>query len=228
MNRFIKAVISLDASAVSELVEEPRWASWKEPTGKNALHYLCGVQPKNEVQADTSIKILKMLAKRGLDINSIHRIEEKNCDFFPATPLWYAYTRGRNEKIYKYLLNQGADPRNCWWAIAWYDDVKAGELWLKHGSKIDTKPSADDLFLGSVQWKKYSFAKWLLTKGADVDASGPGGLTALMLAVKRKDEEAINWIMKAGADPDKQSDLGLSARSIVEINGPKRLFSLLR
>jgi ankyrin repeat protein len=228
MNRFIKAVISLDASAVSEFIEEPRWASWKEPGGKNALHYVCGVQPMDEVQAETSLQILKSLVKRGLDINSVHRIEEKNCDFFPATPLWYAYTRGRNEKLYRYLLKQGADTRNCWWAIAWYDDVKAGELWLKHGAKIETKPSLDDLFLGSFAWKKFEFAKWLVKKGANVNARGPKGLTALMLAVKRKDEDSIKWLIASGADPDKQSDQGLSARWIAESKGPKRLLALLR
>ena len=227
MNRFIKAVISLDASAVSEFVEESRWASWKEPGGKNALHYVCGASPKNPAQAETSLEILKLLVKRGLDINSVHRINEKNCDFFPATPLWYAYTRGRNEKLYKYLLKQGADPRNCWWAIAWYDDVKAGELWLKHGAKIEKKPSLDDLFLGSFAWKKFAFAKWLVKKGADVNARGPGGLTALMLAVKRKDEQAIKWLVAEGADPDLKSEDGTSARKIAERKGPKRIRAIL-
>ena len=227
MNKFLTAVTKLDFETVKEFLKQPKWRGWSEPNGKNALHYLCAVVPKNSEQADTSLRILKLLSKSGLEINSVHRIEDKNCDFFPATPLWYAYTRGRNEKIYKYLLKQGADPSHCWWAIAWYDDVKAGELWLKHGAKIDKKPSLDELFLGTFAWKKNAFAKWLAGKGADVNARGPRGLTALMLAVKRKDEEAIKWLVTAGADSDLESDDGTSARKIAETKGPRRLLDLL-
>ena len=227
MNRFITAVVSLDDSLVRELLKEPKWATWAEPSGKSALHYLCGVRPKNKLEATASLKILRLLLKSGMDINSPHRIEGQNCDSFPASPLWYAYTRGRNETLYKYLLKDGCDTRGCWWAIAWYDDVKSGELWLKHGAKIDENPTLDELFLGTFQWKKYAFAKWLLEKGADVNARGPRGLTALMLAVKRKDEDSIRWLIDTGADPDIRSDDGTSARAIAESKGPKRLLHLL-
>jgi ankyrin repeat protein len=227
MNQLVKAITSLDESAARDLIEKLRWRSWAEPTGKNALHYLCGISVKNDAQAQGSLRMLKLLLKSGLDINSIHRIEDKNCDVFPATPLWYAYTRGRNEKLYKYLLKQGAKPDHCWWAIAWYDDVAAAKLWLKHGAVIGKKPSVDDLFLGAFQWKKMAFAKWLLSQGADVNARGPAGMTALMLAVKRKDQEAIRWLIEAGGDPDQKSDQKFSARTLAELNGPKRIMTLL-
>ena len=230
MNAFIKAVVGLDLPKVQEYLSKgPRWRDWAEPSGKNALHYLCGVGPQGDHEkAEASLKILKLLLKKGMDINSMHRIEEKNCNYFPATPLWYAYTRGRNEKLYKYLLKQGADPSHCWWAIAWYDDVAAGKLWQQHGATLGEKPSLNDLFLGTFQWKKYKFAQWLLDQGADVNARGPNGLTAIVLAVKRKDEEAIRFLMDRGADPDKQSDEGTTARKIAETKGPKRIANLLR
>jgi len=225
MNKFITAIKELDVETVKDHLNQSKWREWSEPSGKNALHYLCGLGPANAVQAEASLTILKLLLKSGADINSVHKIPEKN-GYFPGTPLWYAYTRGRNEKLYKYLLKNGADPSHCWWAIAWYDDVKAGELWLKHGAKIDEKPSLNDLFLGSFQWKKFAFVRWLLEKGADVNARGPGGLTALMLAVKRKDEDTIKWMVDAGADPDAESEDGTSARKIAETKGPKRLLAL--
>lgn len=223
MNKFIKAITALDTATVKEFLKAPKWLAWSEPTGKNALHYLCGVRTNESQKA---LNILKLLLKSGMDINSVHRIEDKNYDYFPATPLWYAYTRGRNEKLYKYLLKQGADPRHCWWAIPWYDDVAAGKLWLKHGAKIEQRPSLNDLFVGSCQWKKYAFANWVLDQGANVNATGPHGLTALMLAVKRKNEDAIKWLIDRGADPDKVSDEGMSARMIAEQKGPKRLLNL--
>jgi ankyrin repeat protein len=227
MNKFITAIRDLDLAAVKEFVKNPKWLNWSEPTGKNALHYLCGRGPSNDPEkAQAELEILKLLLKNGTDIDSVHKIPEKN-GYFPGTPLWYAYTRGRNEKLYKYLLKNGADPSHCWWAIAWYDDVPAAELWLKHGATIDVRPSLNDLFLGSFQWKKYGFASWLLEKGADVNAPGPAGLTALMLAVKRKDEDAIKLLMRSGADPDRESEQGISARKIAETKGPKRLLDLL-
>ena len=229
MNKLIEAIKSGDYVSVRKLIQtEPKWLRWSEPSGKNALHYLCGIPTSGDpVKEGEILNLSKLLLKGGVDINCVHRIEEKNCDHFPATPLWYAYTRGRNEKLYRYLLKHGADPGNCWWAIAWYDDVAAGKLWLKYGANIDEKPSLNDLFLGSFQWKKYAFAKWLLDQGADVNASGPGGLTALMLAVKRKDEDAVRLVLSRGADPDKQADDGTSARKIAETRGPKRILEML-
>lgn len=229
MNKFLQGIKNLDLASVREFLKEPKWAAWSEPTGKNALHYLCGVGPSDDPEkAEAALQILKLLLKTGMDINSVHRIEEKNCDFFPATPLWYAYTRGRNEKLYRHLLKNGADPSHCWWAIAWYDDVAAAKLWLKHGAKIDEKPSLNALFLGSFQWKKFTFVRWLLDEGADINAADPNGNTALMLAVKRKDEDGIKFLVSCGADADKANNDGMSARKIAEQKGPKRLLILLQ
>jgi len=229
MNKYVEAIKDLDRETVEDMLEkEPKWLDWAEPTGKNALHYLCGLcVGDHAAKAQTSLDILKLLLKRGMDINSVHRIEEKGCDFFPATPLWYSYTRGRNEKLYKYLLKNGADLRHCWWAIAWYDDIAAAKLWLKHGAKIDEKPTLNELFLGSFGWKKFNFAYWLLEMGADVDVVDEKGNTALMVAVKRKDEENIIRLVKRGADADRKNTDGDSARRIAETKGPKRLLAML-
>lgn len=229
MNKFIHAVKDLDLDGVREITGKDRkWFEWAEPSGKNALHYLCGLNISGDpAKAEASLKILKFLLAGGMDINSIHRIEEKNCDYFPATPLWYAYAKGRNEKLYKYLLKNGANPDNCMWAISWCDDVDAAKLFIKHGAKLGENPGLNDLFLGAFAWRKYRFAEWLLKEGADVNARGPKGMTALMFAVKRKEEDTIRMLLKYGADPDKKSDEGLSARKLAEEKGPKRIANLL-
>lgn len=229
MNKYIEAIKAMDLATVKAMLQnDPKWIKWAEPSGKNALHYLCGLGPSGDIaQRDASLAILKLLLKNGMDINSVHRIEDKNCGFFPATPLWYAYTRGRNEVLYKYLLKMGADPQNCMWAIAWYDDVAAAKLFVKHGARIDEKPSLNELFLGSFGWKKMKFVKWLLGMGVDVNAADDKGNTALMVAVKRKDEASIKFLVSVGADPNIQNASGLSARTLVELKGPKRLLALL-
>src|SRR5438445_827692 len=138
MNKYIEAIKAVDLDKVKEMLQkEPKWLNWSEPAGKNALHYLCGVGPyKDSKKADTALKILKLLLKSGIDINSVHRVEEKGCDFFPATPLWYAYTRGRNEKLYKYLQKKGADPRHGGWPIACNDDIPPANCCLNQGERM--------------------------------------------------------------------------------------------
>jgi len=229
MNKFITAIKELDLDSLKEITsKDPKWLKWTDPKGRNALHFLGGVNVGDDPEKTaTSIKIVKFLLLSGLDINSIQQIPEKNCDNFPATPLWYAYTRGRNEKLYKYLLKNGANPDNCMWAIAWYDDVEAAKLFIKHGAKLGERPSKDELFLGAFAWRKYRFAEWLLNEGADVDAPGPRGYTALMFAVKRKEEDAIRMLLRYGADPDRKSEDGMSARKLAEEKGPKRILHLL-
>src|SRR5262245_47464412 len=103
MNKFVSAIKDLDLQRVRQMLrQDPKWLTGSEPDGKNALHYLCSVPIASRADKDDeSLRILKLLLKAGMDINAIHKIADKNCDF-PATPLWYAYTRGRNEKIYKY------------------------------------------------------------------------------------------------------------------------------
>jgi ankyrin repeat protein len=93
--------------------------------------------------------------------------------------------------------------------------------------KIDEKPSLNELFLGAFAWKKYKFTEWLLNEGADVNTPGPRGLTALMFAVKRKEEDTIKLLLSYGADPDKKSDDGSSARTLAETKGPRRIANLL-
>lgn len=228
MNKFVTALKDLDLVAVKEITaKDPKWFSWTDARGRNALHFLCGVCVGDDrAKAESSLQILKFLLARGMDINSIQQIPDPNCGHFPATPIWYAYTRGRNEKLYKYLLKQGANPDNCMWAIAWYEDIEAAKLFIKHGAKLEERPSKDELFLGAFAWRKYKFAEWLLKEGADVNAPGPRGYTALLFAVKRKEQDTIRMLLRYGADADKKGEDGMSSRKLAQEKGPKRVATL--
>jgi ankyrin repeat protein len=229
VNQYIKAIQDLDIDRVKMMIEKnPKWINWAEPSGKNAIHYLCGLPLENDVRREAlSLEILKFLVKKGMDLDAPQVITSENCDEFPATPLWYAYTHGRNKTLYKYLLRQGAEPNGCWWAIAWYDDIPAAKTFIAHGADIHSRPGLDELFVGSFGWKKYGFAYWLLKLGANINAADRNGNTALIMAVKRKDEQAIKKLVNAGADADHKNTKGESARSIAAAKGPKRLLNLL-
>jgi hypothetical protein len=230
MNKFIQAVTSLDVDKIKQLLEsEPKWHVWSQPDGKNATHFLCGtpivskwnvpafeLKPPDPLRADASLTILKLLLKHGLDINSVHRIPDKNCGYFLGTPVWYAYTRGRNEKLYTWLLKNGGSPDHCLFAITWYDDVKAANLFKKHGAlrSIPGAPSfrgrlayrddgvdyfdpafvdrnsaikkLSECLLAAIFWKKFRIAEWLLKNGADANITDPRGNTPLLYTVKKK------------------------------------------
>jgi len=263
MNTFIQAVTALDVSRTKQLLEsEEKWRLWSQPDGKNALHFLCGTPlvskwnvPADDLEqpdpkkADASLAILKLLLKHGLGINSIHRIPDKTCGFFPATPVWYSYTRGRNNKLYTWLLQHGGSPDHCLFAITWYDDVNAANLFKKHGALKGSPPyeggvdavSADgvvlyearkklisECLLASLSWKKFRMADWLVKNGADPNLTDPRGDTALIYSVKKKFPlDVIKMLLQNGADPDRRNAKGESARAIAARYRDRSIFELI-
>jgi hypothetical protein len=228
MNKFIKAIRDMDLPLLRQIIsDEPKWANWAEDSGKNGLHYLCSISMADYPEkADASLDILKLLLGQGMDINAIHHIQD-GCDHFPATPLWYAYTRGRNEKIYKYLLSSGADPENCMYAIAWYDDAEAAALFKKYGAGIEGTNKMDSPFFAAYNWKRYEVAKWFLENAANVNFADAKGNTALFYAVKKKlKTEQIELLLRFGADCDQKNNEGLSPRMLAENNRQKKILEM--
>ncbi|WP_308638398.1 ankyrin repeat domain-containing protein [Paenibacillus silvisoli] len=224
MNKFIRAIKSLDAAVMKELLhKEPKWLAWSEEDGKNGLHYLCGQDISGDPQKEeASLQLLKLLLSGGMDMNAIHRIPDNRCGFFPATPLWYAYTRGRNEKLYTYLLKKGANPNHCMFAIAWYDDVKAAVQFTKHGAAME-----EEAFLSAFNWKRFEIAEWFLKNGANVDYADSEGNTALHLAVKRNFKlDQVQMLLKFGADADQPNKEGVSPKALAELNNRTKLLRL--
>lgn len=229
MNKFIQAVKALDLSMIRSLLQQkPAWARWSEKDGKNALHYLGGVVINNDPQkAAISLQILQLLLESGMDMNAVHSIPGEGCDDFPATPLWYAYTRGRNEPLFTVLLENGADPEHCMYAIAWYDDARSAALFKKHGATIDPAGGADSPFLAAFLWKKFNVAEWFLENGSHVDFPDGKGNTALFYSVKRKyDIEQIGMLLRFGADVNKENNEGVSPRKLAESNRQRKILQL--
>lgn len=228
MNKFIQAIKDINLSTVEELIQrDPKWINWCEDDGKNALHYLCGVPVLTDaVKAKASLHILKLLIREGMDINAVHRIKDA-CGFFPASPLWYAYTRGRNKTLFAYLLKNGANPNHCMFAIAWYDDDKAAILFKKYGAVIDDGSNGDTPFLAAFTWKKFKVAEWFLKNGANVNFADNKGNTALFYAVKRKYEmERIQLLLQYGAHPAIENKEGISPQKFAELNRQRKILQV--
>ncbi|MBP3967388.1 ankyrin repeat domain-containing protein [Paenibacillus lignilyticus] len=212
MNKYIRAVKALDVAVIKELLQkEPKWLQWSEEDGKNALHYVCGLDISDDPRkVDATLQIVKLLLTSGMDLNGVQRIPDDRCGFFSATPLWYAYTRGRNEKLYTYLLNEGANPNNCMFAIAWYNDVKAAIRFKEHGAEIE-----DSVFLSAFNWKKFEIAEWFLKNGTNVDYADSDGNTALHQAIQRKYKmDQIEMLLQFGADCNQANKHGISPKTL--------------
>ncbi|QHW00997.1 ankyrin repeat domain-containing protein [Spirosoma endbachense] len=228
MNKFIQAIKKLDIPSVSELLKKnPEWLGWSEENGKNALHYLCGLDiAKDPQKIEASFQLLKLLLDRGMDMNAVHQLPD-NCGFFPATPLWYAYTRGRNETLYTYLLEKGANPNHCLFAIAWNDDVQAANLFKKYGASLADAAGGDTPFLAAFTWKRFNIASWFLENGVDVNIADSEGNTALFYAVKRKYKlEQIDLLIQFGADFNKENNDGISPKKLAELNNQSGVLRL--
>lgn len=228
MIKFIQHIKDLNVGAVKTMIEKDhRWLTWAEDSGKNALHYLCGIEiAKRPAKAEESLSMLKLLLAKGMDINSIHRIKEE-CGFFPATPLWYAYTRGRNKLLYEYLLANGANPEHCIYAITWYNDVEAAGLFKSYGAQTDPGVGNDSPFIAAFNWKRFEVAEWFLSNGANVNFADKDGNTALFYAVKRKYKlDQIRLLLKYGADFNIENKQGISARKLAEQNNQTGVLKL--
>lgn len=224
MNKYIRAVKTLDVKVIEELLQkESKWLQWSEEDGKNALHYICGLDISDDPRkVDASLQIVKLLLSSGMDLNSVQRIPDDKCGFFNATPLWYAYTRGRNEKLYTYLLNEGANPNGCMFAIAWYDDVRAASRFKTHGAEIE-----DEAFLSAFNWKRFEIAEWFLNNGSNVNFADSDGNTALHLALQRKYKvDQIEWLLRFGANCNQANLLGISPKTWAEKNNRTKVLRL--
>ena len=81
-----------------------------------------------------------------------------------------------------------------------------------------TSPAEGARFLpGST--RPSDIAKFLVERGADVNAQSKAGITALMVAATHNSAPMIGLLMDADADPDVKNKLGLTATDVAEKNG---------
>ena len=67
----------------------------------------------------------------------------------------------------------------------------------------------------------------LLDEGADVDATGPSGQTALMLAARNGRTDVVNLLLRRGANPTARNKLGSTAADIARTYKRQRVEELI-
>lgn len=144
------------------------------------------------------------------------------------------------------LLKKGADPdalNNFGFSSMGYavmtDKTGIVRILLEHGGDADsetTMPTFDrgmkvlrqfPLLLLAVQKKNLEMASLLLDHGADVDAQGHKGATALIIAVNLDRRDMVGLLLSKGADINAQMDDGKTALMWAVLHRNKDMVSLL-
>jgi ankyrin repeat protein len=133
-----------------------------------------------------------------------------------CTPLFFAVARARNLALVKLLLARGAKvnaaPGGGLFAAGWWQDLKILDVLLDAGASIDVVVGVTP-FLACWGWKRFDAAKFLATKGADVNVRDHKGKTALHHGVEKEfDPALLKWLVRHGASPDLEDHDGVSPR----------------
>lgn len=222
--RIIEATQNLDLNSTRKLLKaKPSLLTVHDRQGRNLLHLACGVSCKKlGVPESTAVRMVDFLLDCGMDIEETNLTE---CD--PCTPLFFAVARGRNLQVVRLLIKRGAKPAlapgGALFAAGWWDDVKILEVLLRHGAEIDVGVGGTP-FMACWLWKRLEAAKFLASKGANVNFIDPrNGKTALLYGVEREYEPALlKFLVKHGASPDIEDHTGVSARSKASRKRDKR------
>ena len=142
---------------------------------------------------------MRALLTAGAEINAVQPIPDGG-ETFPATALWHARAWGRNRQLGSFLLNQGADPNNCMFAMVYSDDLVSARLLRRHGAKIDEVFHAETPLIYAMRHRRAKFGEWLVSEGADPNFKDGRGFTALHHAVRRRlPDSTLLALIKHGA-----------------------------
>jgi ankyrin repeat protein len=183
-----------------------------------SLEELFNAAQNNDPQALTS------LLDRGLDPNSTNREGD--------TLLMVAAMRGYSDLVQILLAHKAAvDRRNPYGDTALMmaslkGHLEVVKLLIEHGAKVNPEgwtPLGYAAYGGDA-----AVVRYLLSKGADVDAVQPNGDTALMLAARKDRVEAARELLYADADFDYRGPGGETALGLAEHGADEALVELLR
>lgn len=177
---------------------------------RNLLHVACSASAESAgVAFAAQRRLVEWLLEQGLPLDG--KFGRDRC-----TPLWLAVGRARSPRLVAFLLGRGADvraaPGHGLFAAGWWEDTRNLALLLDAGADIELVVGVTP-FLAAWGWRKFTAARWLARRGADVDHQDPRGWTALRLGVEREfDPAELRWLVRHGASPDIPARDGVTPR----------------
>ena len=148
------------------------------------------------------VSVCDLLISKGAEVNARDRIGQ--------TALMGAAARGRLELV-KLLLDEGADATasdddgfTAFKAAVKSGNVKTAQLLLDSGATLNVVGirSGGPLLTTACRFKNAAMAKFLVERGADVNAIWAGCVTALGEAVWNRDPDIVRLLLQRGANAD--------------------------
>ena len=163
----------------------------------------------------------------GLDADLAYEIEDED-SVFPATPLWFALSKQSNLELGRWLLEQGARPNHCVFAVAFDGNIEGAELLNEYGADWNTLFASRNCLHDLVIYNKPKLIPWLIEHGCSTNVTDKRGRTPLHHAVERGlHEKWVRLLIENGADLELQDQDGEAPKDIAVRRKRKKLLPLL-
>jgi hypothetical protein len=163
----------------------PALATTRDPRGRMAIHITCAAKPGAEQCEPHGIRTVTALLKADVPLEAEVPMDEDEGDF-RATPVWYAYARGENPALVRFLIGQGADTSYSLWAAVWWDDDAMCRMFLAAKPRLNLRAHGETPIFYAARLKRLKTLKLLIAAGADPRIKDPRGRDALDIARARR------------------------------------------
>lgn len=167
------------------LAAAPALAKARDPRGRMAIHIACAAKPGVAPCEPHGIKTVTAILKAGVALEAEVPMDEDEGDF-RATPVWYAYSRGENPALVRFLIGHGADTSYSLWAAVWRDDDVMCRKFLETKPRLNLRAHGETPIFYAARLKRLKTLKLLIAAGADPTIKDPRGRDAVDIARARR------------------------------------------
>jgi ankyrin repeat protein len=167
------------------LAAQPKLVTATDPRGRMAIHIACSAKPGRTQAEPDGIKTVTALLKAGSPLEAEVPMPEDEGEF-RATPVWYAYSRGENPPLVRFLIKRGAETSYSLWAAVWRDDDAMCREFLKTNPRLNLLAHGETPIFYAARLQRLRTLNLLIKAGADPRIKDPRGRDAVDIARARR------------------------------------------